>query len=146
MQFTLKHYDTSLLKFSASMDTSEPEIEITWVDEEKRHLLPLDMQPTPEELRCWLFRRTIPKSRAFAHELLAKCGLNLNRPMHIISVCKGLSLNDCYWVVPEDFEGPFAKNNLYDNSFSNALAALAFTGYGDSGNSRLYSSPEFRFQ
>lgn len=143
MQFTLKHYDTPLLQFSASMDTSEPEIEIIWIDKEKRDMLPLDMQPTPESLRSWLLRRTIPKNRAFVHELLAKCGLNLNRPMHVISVCKGLSLNDCYWVVPEGFEGSFEKNNLYENPFSNVLAALAFTGYGSSGGSRLYSSPEF---
>ena len=63
--------------------------------------------------------------------------------MRVISVCKGLSLNDCYWVVPDGFEGSFAKSNLYENPFSNVLAALAFTGYGDSVGSRLYSSPEF---
>lgn len=143
MKFTLKHYDTPLLEFSATMDTSEPELDILWVNEEKKSLLPLDMQPAVPDLSRWLQRRTIPKNRAFVHDLLARCGLSMNRPMHIISVCKGLSLNDCYWVVPEGFDGTFAKNNLYENPFSNVLAALAFTGYGDSGGSRLYSSPEF---
>ena len=37
----------------------------------------------------------------------------------------------------------FAKINLYDNPFSNVLAALAFTGYGSSIRSSLTSSPEF---
>ena len=47
-------------------------------------------------------------------------------------MCKGLSLNDSYWVVEEEDNGTFAKNNLYENPFSNVLAALAFTGYGSS--------------
>ena len=45
---------------------------------------------TPEGLSRWLRRRTIPKNRAYVHNLLAKCGLNLNRPLSIINICKGL--------------------------------------------------------
>lgn len=63
--------------------------------------------------------------------------------MNIIKACKGLSLNDCYWVVEEGDNSTFSKSNLYDNPFSNVLAALAFTGYGSSPRSSLYSSPEF---
>ncbi len=32
--------------------------------------------------------------------------------MNIIRASKGLSLNDCYWVVEEGFEGDFEKYNL----------------------------------
>jgi hypothetical protein len=69
--------------------------------------------------------------------------LSLNRPLNIIKVSKGLSLNDCYWIVEEGFEGTFAKYNLYDNRFSQILANIAFTGYGSSVRSSLMSSPEF---
>lgn len=127
MNFVLKQYDIPLLRFSASMDSIDPEIEILWHDEQQKHLLPMDLEFSPESLGRWLRHRTIPKNRAYVHSLLAKCGLNLNRPMAIINVCKGLSLNDCYWVVEEGDTGSFAKNNLYENPFSNALAALAFT-------------------
>jgi hypothetical protein len=58
-------------------------------------------------------------------------------------VSKGLSLNDCYWVVEVGFPGTFAKHNLYDNRFSQTLALIAFTGYGSSVRSSLLSSPEF---
>lgn len=143
MNFTLKQYDTPLLTFSASMDTSDPEIHILWHDPDSEALLPLDLELTPESLSRWLRRRTIPKNRAYVHTLLAKCGLNLNRPMNIISTCKGLSLNDCYWVVEENDTGTFCKYNLYENPLSNVLAALAFTGYGSSLRSSLRSSPEF---
>ena len=99
MNYILKQFDEPLVKFSATTDTSEPEIQILWTNEEKAALLPLDLTLTPGGLSRWLRRRTIPKNRAYVHSLLAKCGLNLNRPLSIISICKGLSLNDCYWVV-----------------------------------------------
>lgn len=143
MNYILKQFDKPLLKFSATTDTSEPEIQILWIDEGNRDLLPLDLALTPEGLSRWLRRRTIPKNRAYVHNLLAKCGLNLNRPLSIINICKGLSLNDCYWVVQEDNDDVFEKVNLYDNPFSNVLAELAFTGYGSSLRSSLFSSPEF---
>lgn len=63
--------------------------------------------------------------------------------MSIISVSKGLSLNDSYWVVDESFEGQFDNYNLYEDRFSQVLAYIAFTGYGSSIRSSLASSPEF---
>ena len=143
MNFTLKHYNTPLVTFSATMDTSDPELEILWHDPEQTSLLPLDMELTPESLGRWLRRRTIPKNRAYIHALLAKYGLNLNRPMGILAACKGLSLNDCYWVASEGDDSDFEKINLYENRFNWVLAALAFTGYGSDARASLRSSPEF---
>ncbi|MFR1480352.1 MAG: XRE family transcriptional regulator, partial [Hydrogeniiclostridium mannosilyticum] len=143
MDYILKQFDEPLVKFSATTDTSEPEIQILWTNEEKAAFLPLDLTLTPDGMSRWLRRRTIPKNRAYVHNLLAKCGLNLNRPLSIISICKGLSLNDCYWVVEDGDAIPFDKVNLYDNPFSNVLAELAFTGYGSSIRPSLFSSPEF---
>ena len=95
MNYILKQFDEPLVKFSATTDTSEPEIQILWTNEEKAAFLPLGLTLTPDGLSRWLRRRTIPKNRAYVHSLLAKCGLTINRPLSIISVCKGLSLNDC---------------------------------------------------
>lgn len=144
MNYILKHFDTPLIRFHASEDTSDPEITILWINEANHDLLPIDLgDPTEEHISKWLQRRTIPKNRAFVRSFLAKCGLSANRPMSIISVSKGLSLNDSYWVVNEDFEGSFDQYNLYDNRFSQILAYIAFTGYGSSIRSSLMSSPEF---
>jgi hypothetical protein len=63
--------------------------------------------------------------------------------MSILSVSKGLSLNDCYWVVEEGFEGSFSQYNLYENRFSRVLGLIAFTGYGSSVRTSLASCPEF---
>lgn len=143
MNYELKHYDLSLVRFSATEDTNTPEIKILWVNEGKKDLFPLDLELTDEGLAKWLKHRTIPKNRAYVHNFLSKCGLNINRPMTIIRVSKGLSLNDCYWVVEEGFEGTYDKYNLYDNRFSQVLALIAFTGYGSSIRTSLASCPEF---
>ena len=143
MILELRHFDTPLLLFSAQEDTSEPELEILWVTETDRQLLPLDMEPSARGVLRWLRHRTIPKNRAYVNNLLAKSGLSINRPLNIIQVTKGLSLNDSYWVVDEGFSGRFEQFNLYDNRFSRVLALIAFTGYGCSLRSSLFSSPEF---
>lgn len=143
MNYELRHFDKPLLRFSATEDTATPEIEIQWVDSANQHLLPLDLEKSNESLMKWLKHRTIPKNRAYVHNFLSKCGLNINRPMNIIKVSKGLSLNDCYWVVEEGFAGSFDKYNLYDNRFSRILALIAFTGYGSSVRTSLASCPEF---
>ncbi|MDD6916809.1 MAG: XRE family transcriptional regulator [Eubacteriales bacterium] len=143
MNYELKHFDTTLVRFSATEDTNAPEIKILWTNEDKKELLPLDLELTNEGIAKWLKHRTIPKNRAYVHNFLSKCGLNINRPMTIIKVSKGLSLNDCYWVVEEGFDGTYDKFNLYDNRFSQVLAMIAFTGYGSSVRTSLASCPEF---
>ena len=143
MNYELKHFDTTLVRFTATEDTNTPEIKILWKNGAKKDLFPLDLELTEEGIAKWLKHRTIPKNRAYVHNFLSKCGLNINRPMTIIKVSKGLSLNDCYWVVEEDFEGTYDKFNLYDNRFSQVLALIAFTGYGSSIRTSLASCPEF---
>ncbi len=143
MIYELKHYDLSLVRFWATEDTNSPEIKILWCNEDKKDLLPLDLELTDDGLNRWLKHRTIPKNRAYVHNFLSKCGLNINRPMSIIKVSKGLSLNDCYWVVEEGFSGTYDKCNLYENRFSQVLALIAFTGYGSSIRTSLASCPEF---
>ena len=65
---------------------------------------------------------------------------------YIVSVsythlCKGLSLNDSYWVVPSDFSGTFKEYNLYENRFSEVLSLVAYTGVGTANQAcLLYTS------
>ena len=70
-------------------------------------------------------------------------GLSHNDVFGIIKICKGLSLNDSYWIVEESFVGKFKDYNLYDNEFSKALALIAYTGYGSTQVSGFTSTPEF---
>lgn len=141
--FILKQYDTPLIKFSVASAAENFAVTITWMNEQKKALFPLDLELSPEGLNNWLHHRTIPRNRAYVNAFLAKCGLSINRQMDIISICKGLSLNDSYWVVEDEFDGSFSEYNLYDNKFSRILGLIAFTGYGSSTRTSLASCPEF---
>lgn len=141
--YSLKLYDTDLIKFNIIENLADPVVDIQWIDKKRIRLLPYGMDASNEGLSKWIKHRSIPKNRAYVTSFLAKCGLNANRPMDVISICKGLSLNDSYWIVSDDFKGSFAEYNLYENNFSRILAWIAFTGYGSSVRSSFDSSPEF---
>ena len=144
MIYTLRLFDTPLVCFSAEHG-AEAAIQIRWADENHKELLPLDFQRLvdAERLEAWLRHRSIPRNRAYVDAILASQGLSLNRPMDVIRLSKGLSLNDCYWVTEDGFDGTFAQFNLYDNKFSRVLGEIAFTGYGSNNSSRISASPEF---
>ncbi len=142
MNYELRHKNTPLIRFSAVEESDTPEVNIFWHNEDYKYLLPLELVFSNDGLVKWLKHRTVPKNRAYVNNLLSKCGLHINRSFGIIKVSKALSLNDCYWVVEEGFEGTYEEYNLYENRLSRVLALIAFTGYGSSCTS-LRSSPEF---
>ena len=143
VRYTIRHFDLPLLTFEANMDSADTDLHIIKAYEENRSFLPLNLTVSEDGVERWLRHRTIPKNRAYVDALLSKVGLSLNRPLEIITVCKGLSLNDCFWVDAEGSGDTFEKVNLYDNRFSQVLAAIAFTGYGSSIRTSLASCPEF---
>ena len=140
--YSLRIYDTELMKFTMEKRGLEGLVaEILSINSEQEHLMPLDMECTGEGIIKWLERRVIPKNRAFVDEILKTLGLSHNDTKGIIDVCKGLSLNDSYWIVPEGFTGKFAQYNLYENRFSEMLALVAYTGAGQSRQA-FTTSPE----
>lgn len=140
--YSLRIYDTELMKFSMEKrGLSGLVADILYKNEKYVNLIPLDMEQTGEGIIRWLERRVIPKNRAFVDEILKTLGLSHNDTKGIIDVCRGLSLNDSYWVVPEDFEGKFSQYNLYENRFSEILALVAYTGAGGSRQA-FTTSPE----
>lgn len=129
VRYTIRHFDLPLLTFEANMDSADTGLHFIKVYEENRSFLPLNLTVSEDGVERWLRHRAIPKNRAYVDALLSKVGLSLNRPLGIIAANKGLSLNDCFWVDAEGSGDTFEKVNLYDNRFSQVLAAIAFTGY-----------------
>ena len=123
----LKHRDRELLRF----EWVEPQgVRVVSVNEAERRFLPLEMHgvANDETLWAWLSRRTVPKHRHYIQMMLGNLGIMQKDTRAIIEMCKGLSLNDVYWVVPDGFSGAWKDFNLYDNPFSKTLAVMAFTG------------------
>lgn len=140
--YSLRIYDTELMRFVLEKRGLEGLVaEIISVQEDYAHLMPLDLELTGEGVIKWLEHRVIPKNRTFVDEILKTLGLSHNDTKGIIDVCKGLSLNDSYWIVPENFDGTFAQFNLYENRFSEMLALVAYTGAGQSKQA-FTTSPE----
>lgn len=141
-EYMLRLYDRDLLSFTLSEQGLEGlKAKLLWVNKEHKHLLPLDMELSDAGVLKWLQKRIIPKNRAYVAEILKTFGLSINDTKGIIDVCKGLSLNDSYWVVPEGFSGTFAQYNLYENRFSESLSLVAYTGIGQS-DATFTTSPE----
>jgi len=139
--YELRLYDETLVSFSLSVGSlGGYEAGISHVKDNKE-LFPLDLELTGDGMMKWLERRIIPKNRAFVEEILRSFGLSLRNTKGIIDVCKGLSLNDSYWIVPEDFDGKFADYNLYENRFSEILSLVAYTGVTQS-DAAFSTSPE----
>lgn len=137
----LKHRDTEVLRF----EWIEPEgVRIVSVNERATRFLPLDLhgQATDEGLWRWLKHRVVPKHRAYTADLMARLGLDARDVRGIIRICRGLSLNDVFWVVEDGFAGRWRDYNLYENRFSDVVAAIAFTGLGPGVPDAWTSSPE----
>ena len=144
--YSLQLYDDEILTFTLEEKGLEGlKAHILSVNTDMKNLFPLDLEVTDDGVIKWLERRVIPKNRAFVDEILKTLGLSLNNTKGIIDVCKGLSLNDSYWVVPSDFSSTFKEYNLYENRFSEVLSLVAYTGVG-TANQAFTTSPELTTQ
>jgi hypothetical protein len=140
-KYELRLYDTTLLSFGLTVGALGG-YEANLADAgSNTKLLPLDLELSGEGIMKWLERRVIPKNRAFVEEILRSLGLSRNNTKDIIDVCKGLSLNDSYWIVQKGFDGKFADFNLYENRFSEILSLVAYTGVTQS-DAAFSTSPE----
>lgn len=128
--YSLRLYDTELLRFQVGGIGLQRRAEITFLDEDRRHLLPLDLDCTGEGVLRWLRHRLIPRGRNCADEICRAVGCGAMDTLQLIDVSKGLSLNDAYWIVPADFPGAFGAYSLCENPFCPELTRIALTGLG----------------
>jgi len=140
-KYELRLYDDTLLSFELISGVLAGYTAKILSVHEPRELLPLSMEITDDGILKWMERRVIPKNRTFVEEILRSLGISLGDTKGIIDVCKGLSLNDSYWIVPEGFDGKFSDYNLYENRFSEILSLVAYTGITQS-DAAFSTSPE----
>jgi len=144
--YTLKLFDEVLLGFSLDESFEGKEsIEITFVNEDKKHLMPVNLNISPEGIKAWIKTRTISKNRAYVQEVLKSVNLGSRRTKAIIDVSKALSLNDSYWIDSVNSNLSFDRVNIYDNAFDEVLSLVAFMGI-EQNIKVLSSSPELTTQ
>ena len=54
MEYVLKLFNTNLIKFKIIENLSDPVLQIVWIDENKRDLLPLGMDISDKGLSSWV--------------------------------------------------------------------------------------------
>ena len=144
MNYILKHFDINIIKFKfISTLRAGTQLEIVEIYEKNKTFFPLNLDLENSAILSWIKSRTIPKNREFVYKILLELNLSFDDIEGIVNISKSLSLNDCYWIVQEDFQGNFSDYNLYDNDFNKTLSLLAYTGYGSVKQQGFISSPEF---
>ena len=103
-----------------------------------------------KELKRWIERRKIPKNRKNMEDIvnlrISDLELDKGSFMNYIDISYGLSLNDSYWIVPDDGkEYRWEKYNLYKNKFSDIISLVAFgeKGTAESSDNGIRTSPEY---
>lgn len=76
----------------------------------------------------WAINRTLSISRSYAKELLNFLRLPQTNGYEICKVCRGLTLEDSYWIKQEEDEKSWEEVNLFQNELSLFLAELALSG------------------
>lgn len=83
----LRLYDRDLLSFTLAEQGLEGlKAKLLWVNEEQKHLLPLDMERSDAGVLKWLQKRVIPRNRAYVAEILKTFGLSINDTKGIIDL------------------------------------------------------------
>ncbi|MBP3195152.1 MAG: hypothetical protein J6M05_05755 [Cardiobacteriaceae bacterium] len=151
-QYLLKNKDKIVLQFSIDYKTQVFESLVSRVayiqnvELVNKDLLPYNLNyqnNLSSNLEQWINKRKVPKNREFVHKILSTLQIqDHNNFMAYIDISLGLSLNDTYWIIPLDSDYKWQDYNLYDNSFNETLALVAFTGYSTKIKG-LITSPEF---
>lgn len=144
--YVLKLYNTELVHFSAGVSRfGELYADILEVNEPMRKAFPLSLalKTDADSLLEWMKGRTIPKNRRFVAEILAQAGLSVGDTLGIIDVCKGLSVNDAFWVDGVGDQRSWADANLYRNELDETLALVAYTGYTSEQHRKMGLSSEW---
>lgn len=108
------------------------------VTETFRYLIKLPIGFT--DLLSWLESRQAPKHRVHIEKLLELCGIN--NLANYLKITYALSLNDTFWVKPQNKDLTWNKVSLYQNDFNTTIARIAFEG-GLYGLEFTPTSPEF---
>jgi hypothetical protein len=138
-KYQLLNGETLVLTFAHKRGTVEDIFSDVVVHEQSQLPMRLRKSCSERSLDDWISRRTIPVNRHHMEAVLD--AINMERPFDVMRYSHALSLNDTFWIKEVNEDVTFAKINLYENKFDEALGWIAFTGL-PSNISRNLSTPE----
>lgn len=122
-EFMLKQKDNDVAQIGVYNHSNYTDIENDKIIDESK--LPFGFT----NIHSFIESRKPPRNRVYLEPLLASVPHG-PFPGGFLRTTLGLSLNDTYWFVNSDFPDlEWDKYNLYNNSFSEVLSEVAFTGH-----------------
>ncbi|WP_237699336.1 transcriptional regulator, partial [Helicobacter suis] len=151
MWYVLKNKDKEVVRFKLQVKEqviNDVKIKDYFIDDASIVLQPTllprsfdDYKSVTDNVEHWIRARKIPKNRAFVKEITKSLQLNPDNFLSYVDVTLALSLNDTYWIAPADKNYLWKDYNLYENSFNETLALVAFAGHSAKLEG-LVTSPE----
>jgi len=89
----------------------------------------------------WIDDRQIAKHRTSIKKLMAELGIDNRKGF--VDMVRCVSLTDTFWIRREDSGLSWSDVSLYENSFDDVVARIAFDGVGMYGRQFSSTSPEF---
>ena len=134
-KYILKNKDIPVLTFDYEKLINQTQIKkiikyrIKHINILKPDLLPAGYPNTIDssKLKKWIEKRKIPQNREYMENILNFEKLQSNNNfMNYIDVSYGLSLNDSFWIIPDDKnEYKWENYNLYKNKFNKNISLVA---------------------
>ncbi len=93
--------------------------------------LPFALRKTPvsfPEFLEWAANRTLSIGRSYAKEILNSLRLSQTNRYAVCKACRGLSLEDAYWIRQEGDEKSWEEVSLFRNELTLFVAELALSG------------------
>ncbi|MCR5766610.1 MAG: HipA domain-containing protein [Treponema sp.] len=150
MRYALQNKDTVLIEFNLESDPVQTDgivfnkihCDIQKIHSDFAYIFPKNLtEITNESLMNWIHNRKAPNNRQNVNRILASFE-NSENPIIFLNITHSLSVKDTFWVNCLDKPLTWHDCNLYENSFNDILAHIAFAGYSKK-LSGVISSPEF---
>lgn len=81
-----------------------------------------------EDFVKWASNRILPIWRCFAKQILYVLRLPVRNPHEVCMACRGLSLNDSYWIRQEEEYVTWKEVNLFQNVFPAFVTEVSLSG------------------
>ena len=133
MIFSLMHKNDMVLQMDLDEAASLRRVRIA-----NKQLLPVGGQMNGMKLSEWWKDRAVPKSRKGCLPALKKLGYNSTGSMLVDNLA--LSLNDCYWIKPQNKDITWEQVSLYRNNFTDIFGEYTFNSFEKDINRTKFSS------
>lgn len=127
--YILMHKDIPVIRMDLDEEDINAKPKRTFINKQNIEHLPIGAHMNNMKFIEWWQDRTVPKTRQGAKSALERLGYKSVTNAMISNLA--LSLNDCYWIKPENSSLAWKNVNLFSNQFEDQFGELTFNKDSD---------------